>query len=101
VVGDRAVEALLGGRQPRLQPGREVLDVAVQRAEVAVERGGVADEVARVAFERRRASTMTESSAIRATAPAASATMPVVVVSSSTAERIGGRAAAQRVKMTV
>ena len=45
-----AVEALLDGRQPGLEAGREVFDVAVQRAEVAVELGGVADEVAGVAL---------------------------------------------------
>ena len=50
MVCDRAVEALLDGRQPGLEAGRQVLDVAVQRAEVVVELGGVADEIAGVAL---------------------------------------------------
>ena len=49
-MGDRAVEAPLGGREPTVEPARDVLDVAVQRAEVAVELGRVGDEVAGAAL---------------------------------------------------
>ena len=99
VVGDRALEALLDRAQPALQPGREVLDVGVQRAEVAVQPGGVRGQVARRASPRttrwsarsrvtRRASTSTAMSATTASTAAADATIPVVVVSSSTTGRI-------------
>ena len=44
-VGDRAVEPLLGGRHPRVEPLGDLLDAPVQRLERGLQVAGVGDEV--------------------------------------------------------
>ena len=52
---DRAVEALLGDRQPAVELLGDAADVVVQRAKRRVERGGVRDEVLLLLLAEHRA----------------------------------------------
>ena len=98
-IGDRAVEALLGGRHPRVEPLGDLLDPPVQRLEGRLQAAGVGHEiVAAAAAEHHRlparsrrsltASTMAKISATSARPPAASATMPAGSVRSFTTREV-------------